>query len=85
MIKLISIFLSLLIMFGWSTPVMAQSQPPITQEQLKQGDEWANQAFTATNQGDFATAETYWTKIIEQFPTNAGAWSNRGEFAGESE
>ncbi len=36
------------------------------------------QAFAATNQGDFATAETYWTKIIEQFPTNAGAWSNRG-------
>ncbi len=42
MIKLISIFLSLLILFGWATPVMAQSQPPITQEQLKQGDEWAN-------------------------------------------
>ncbi|MHC5828356.1 MAG: tetratricopeptide repeat protein, partial [Nostoc sp.] len=48
MIKLISIFLSLLLIFGWNTPVMAQSQPPIiTQEQLKQGDEWANQAFAA--------------------------------------
>ncbi|WP_193197512.1 tetratricopeptide repeat protein [Nostoc sp. MG11] len=79
MIKLITIFLSLLLVFSWGTPVMAQSQQPsITQEQLKQGDELANQAFAATNAGDFATAEMYWTQIIEQFPTNAGAWSNRG-------
>lgn len=79
MIQLISIFLSFLLVFGWGTPVMALSQTTnLTQEQLEQGDELANKAFAATNQGDFATAETYWTQIIEQFPTNAGAWSNRG-------
>ncbi|MBD2387860.1 tetratricopeptide repeat protein [Cylindrospermum sp. FACHB-282] len=79
MIKLIGIFLSLLLVFGWGTPVMAQSQPPnITQEQLQQGDELATRAFVATNKGDFATAERYWTEIIDSFPTNAGAWSNRG-------
>ncbi|MBD2204585.1 tetratricopeptide repeat protein [Calothrix sp. FACHB-1219] len=79
MIQLISIFLSLLVVFGWATPVMAQSlQPTFTQEQLEQGNELANQAFAATNKGDFATAEGFWTQIIEQFPTNAGAWSNRG-------
>lgn len=79
MMKLISILLSLWLVFGWSTPVMALSQPSnITQEQLKLGDELANKAFAATNLGDFATAEDYWTQIIEKFPSNAGAWSNRG-------
>ncbi|MDP5339073.1 MAG: hypothetical protein NWQ28_10935, partial [Nodularia sp. (in: cyanobacteria)] len=67
MIKLIGMVLSLLLVLGWSTPVLAVSETPsITQEQLKQGDEWANQALKATNKGDFATAETYWTQIIEQ-------------------
>lgn len=79
MIKLIAIFLTLLLVFGWGTPVMALSEAPsITQEQLQQGDDLANKAFEATNQGDFATAERYWTEIIAKFPTNAGAWSNRG-------
>ena len=77
MIKLIGIFLSLLLVFGWNTPVMAESQP-ITAEELQVGDELATKAFAATNQGDFVTAEAYWTEIIEKFPTNAGSWSNRG-------
>lgn len=77
MIKLIGIFLSLLLVFGWNTPVMAQSQT-ITPEELQAGDELATKAFIATEQGDFVTAENYWTQIIEKFPTNAGAWSNRG-------
>jgi tetratricopeptide (TPR) repeat protein len=79
MIKLIGIVLSLLLVLGWSTPVLAVSEvPSITQEQLEEGNEIAKKALKATNKGDFATAETYWTQIIEQFPTNAGAWSNRG-------
>jgi tetratricopeptide (TPR) repeat protein len=79
MIKLIAIVLSLLLALGWSTPVMAQSQPrTITQEQLDKGDKLANQAFSATNRGDFATAEELWTQIIEEFPENAAIWSNRG-------
>jgi tetratricopeptide (TPR) repeat protein len=77
MIKLIGIFLSLLLVFGWNTPVMAQSQT-ITPEDLQAGDELATKAFIATEKGDFVTAENYWTQIIEKFPTNAGAWSNRG-------
>ncbi len=54
-------------------PVMAQSQlPNFTQQQcLQQLDDLAQQALKATNSGDFATAETYWTQIIEQqFPDN---------------
>lgn len=37
-----------------------------------------NQAFEATNKGDFATAERYWTKLIEQLPQEPALWSNRG-------
>jgi tetratricopeptide (TPR) repeat protein len=79
MIQLISICLSLLLIFCGGTPAMAESPTTkITQGQLQQGDELANKAFAATREGDFVTAEAYWTQIIEQFPTNAGAWSNRG-------
>jgi tetratricopeptide (TPR) repeat protein len=35
-------------------------------------------AFAATSQSDFATAETYWTSILEIYPKNAAVWSNRG-------
>ncbi|MFH7024798.1 MAG: tetratricopeptide repeat protein [Heteroscytonema crispum UTEX LB 1556] len=79
MMKLIAIVLSLLLVFGWGKPVMAQSQQPqFTEEQLQFGDKLAKQAFEATNRGDFATAEQYWTEIIEKFPQNPAIWSNRG-------
>ncbi len=78
MMRLIGILLSLWLIFS-STPVMAESLPPkITEEQFQQLDDLANSAFAATNKGDFAKAETYWTQIIDKFPTNAAAWSNRG-------
>ena len=37
-----------------------------------------DQAFEATNGGQFAQAERYWTQILELFPNNAEIWSNRG-------
>jgi tetratricopeptide (TPR) repeat protein len=37
-----------------------------------------DKAFEATNAGDFKTAEGYWTQIIDRFPQNPAAWSNRG-------
>jgi tetratricopeptide (TPR) repeat protein len=37
-----------------------------------------DQAFTATSEGHFETAERYWSKILEQYPHNAAVWSNRG-------
>ncbi len=49
-----------------------------TTAQLDRGDELRTQAFTATNQGDFATAEKYWTQLLELFPENPAIWSNRG-------
>ncbi|NJK36033.1 MAG: tetratricopeptide repeat protein [Oscillatoriales cyanobacterium SM2_2_1] len=47
-------------------------------DSLKKLNEFSEQAFAATEQGDYATAETYWTRIIDLFPDNAAAWSNRG-------
>jgi tetratricopeptide (TPR) repeat protein len=77
--KLIIVFVSLLLIFGWIEPVTAQTKSStITQQQLQQRDELATQAFVATNKGDFATAERLWTEILNQFPDNAAVWSNRG-------
>ncbi|MBV8883129.1 MAG: tetratricopeptide repeat protein [Chroococcidiopsidaceae cyanobacterium CP_BM_RX_35] len=78
-LRFILILLIFLLGIGTSTPAMAQSLPPdLSATQLQQLDKLAQKAFTATNAGDFATAETYWTKIIEQFPANPAALSNRG-------
>ncbi len=78
MIKLIIILLSLLLVFGHSEVVMAVQSSSTSIEQLQKRDELGNKAFAATNKGDFATAERYWTQILEQFPDNAAVWSNRG-------
>lgn len=79
MMRLIIIFLSLLLVFGWGKLAIAEAKSPnFTPEQLQQGDELANKAIAATNKGDFGTAERYWTQILEQFPDNPAAWSNRG-------
>lgn len=77
---IVRFILSLLIfLLGIGTPALAQSPPPaLSATQLQQLDKLAQKAYTATNAGDFATAETYWTKIIEQFPDNPAALSNRG-------
>ncbi|WP_283758906.1 tetratricopeptide repeat protein [Roseofilum casamattae] len=40
--------------------------------------ELGQEAFRASERGDFATAEVYWTKILADYPENAAAWSNRG-------
>ncbi len=51
---------------------------PLTEQQITQGEKIAKKAFLATEAGDFAQAETYWTELIEQFPDNPAVWSNRG-------
>ncbi|MGD1909287.1 MAG: tetratricopeptide repeat protein [Rivularia sp. (in: cyanobacteria)] len=77
--KLIGILLSLLFIFGCVEPVVAASETSnLVREQLKQQDELGNKAFAATNEGDFAAAEEYWTQFLEKFPDNAAVWSNRG-------
>lgn len=49
-----------------------------TQAQIESGDTLTDLAFEATDRGDFATAEGYWTQLIERFPENPAIWSNRG-------
>ncbi len=61
------------------SPVMAdETGISITQEQLQEGEIIAQKAIEATQQGDFVTAQRYWTQLIETFPTNPAVWSNRG-------
>ena len=55
-----------------------QTMPSITESQLQEGDALAEKAFNATNVGNFAIAEDYWTQLIERFPSNPAIWSNRG-------
>jgi tetratricopeptide (TPR) repeat protein len=49
-----------------------QASTPDSLEDLR------SKAFAATNLGDFAVAEQYWTKLIEQLPEEPAIWSNRG-------
>jgi len=80
MVKLVGAILSFMLVFVWITPVMAESttihSPQI--ENFLQLDELVDRAFAATQLGDFATSESYWTQIIAKFPDRAEAWSNRG-------
>lgn len=41
-------------------------------------DDLRSKAFEATNQGNFAAAEDYWSELIEQLPYEPAVWSNRG-------
>lgn len=60
-------------------PVMAQAETSeLTEVQIKQLNELRQKAFTATDKGDFPTAEGYWTQLIELLPENPVGWSNRG-------
>ena len=70
----------LLVCLVVSVPGMAlgEDQLPITPAQLEVGEAIAQKAMTATEKGNFALAEQYWTTLIEEFPQNPAVWSNRG-------
>lgn len=70
----------LLVCLVVSVPGMAlgEDQLPITPEHLEAGEAIAQKAMTATEKGNFALAEQYWTTLIEEFPQNPAVWSNRG-------
>ena len=72
--------LCVLLFLAGTVPVRAQeiNSAWVSEEQLQWGDQIAKQAFEATDKGNFALAEEYWTQLIEAFPTNPAAWSNRG-------
>jgi tetratricopeptide (TPR) repeat protein len=63
------------------SPAVAQTQQLTNspnETQLLAGDKLAEKALTATDAGDFAKAESYWTELIDLFPNNPAIWSNRG-------
>ncbi len=57
------------------TPPSAIAAPAFSKEMI---DQLVDQAFKATNKGDFTTAENAWSQLIEQYPDNPAGWSNRG-------
>jgi tetratricopeptide (TPR) repeat protein len=61
-------------------PVNAQEKTKflLNDEQLQAGEAIFQKAFEATEKGDFAQAEAYWTDLIQDFPENPAVWSNRG-------
>ncbi len=65
---------------GWFESVAALTTPAVvlTEQQIVQGEKIAKKAFIAAQRGDFARAETYWTELVDKFPENPAAWSNRG-------
>ena len=65
---------------GWFEAVDASPQPAasLSEQQISQGEKIAKKAFLAAQKGDFATAETYWTALVDTFPENPAVWSNRG-------
>lgn len=82
----LTIILSITIWLGGVLSVQASPAPqsPTLQSRasstldFEQLTEWRSNAFEATNAGDFATAEVYWTKLLEQLPEEPAIWSNRG-------
>lgn len=79
MIRWILTLLCVLLVFCSIEPVMAQVQTPnLTEVQFQQFNDLRQKAFANTDKGDFATAEGYWTQLIELWPENPVGWSNRG-------
>ncbi len=77
---ILSLLIILLTWTGGTSIGLAQTQdnPPITEEQIQEGETIAKKAIQATENGDFLQAEAYWTQLVETFPDNPAAWSNRG-------
>ena len=93
MIRLLAACLSLFIVvvIACSAPsALAAPQNPLTStapanvvepsalDLMQDLDALYQKALGSTNQGDFATAETYWTQMLDRFPQNPAVWSNRG-------
>jgi tetratricopeptide (TPR) repeat protein len=62
---------------GYAQPDSSSSANP-SGETVESLGQLRQEAFAATNEGDFAAAEGYWTQILEQLPDNPAVWSNRG-------
>lgn len=80
---IVSVLLTLAIAVSWgfaiASPVRAQVvRSNLTETQIDRLNELRQKAFNETDLGNFATAEGYWTQLIELLPDNPVGWSNRG-------
>ncbi len=76
---ILTLLLCVLLFFSSDESVLAQSQmADLNGSQIQQLNELRQEAFTATEKGEFPTAEGYWTQLIELLPDNPVGWSNRG-------
>jgi tetratricopeptide (TPR) repeat protein len=76
--RIVSFVLAIVVWLGGFTPAIAQSANSPTVPDMAVIENLRSQAFDATNRGDFATAEDYWTQLLEQLPQEPALWSNRG-------
>jgi tetratricopeptide (TPR) repeat protein len=75
---ILSGFLALLLLFSSALPARAQASDQAESIHSMSIETLREQVFSATNQGDFATAELYWSELIERLPDHPALWSNRG-------
>ena len=64
-----------------SAIAQAASENPgaeLSEQLLQTVADLRDKALEATQIGDFATAETYWTQLLKLLPNEAAIWSNRG-------
>lgn len=82
MVKLIFVFLLTITLWLGASPVLPTYADPVQAAdkttELESIEDLRFQAFDATNRGDFATAETVWSKLLDQLPQEPAIWSNRG-------
>ncbi|KAB1989040.1 hypothetical protein, partial [Haemophilus parainfluenzae] len=64
------------------SPALAQSAATapteFSAEAIQTITDLKQKAFAASQSGDFAASETYWSQLIEYLPEEAALWSNRG-------
>ena len=75
--------ITLLSWFSGPLPAIAQTAsdnpgPELSEQSLQTIADLRNKAFEASQTGDFAAAETYWTQLLDFLPNEAAIWSNRG-------
>jgi tetratricopeptide (TPR) repeat protein len=63
---------------GSQVSLAATTLPAEVIDPIQEVEALFQQAFSDTNAGDFLKAEVDWTTIIDRYPDNAAAWSNRG-------
>lgn len=69
----------LILWLGSGLPAMAQSPTAdLSPQEVQTISDLRQKAFTASQRGQFAEAETYWSQLIDYLPNEAALWSNRG-------